>query len=91
MTDVLCRCAASAIHAFARAPGKVALFCRLAWLEGVRRRRLFETTPLARVWVLSRRPQMRRGREPGPGERGRMIAFVWDRDHQGRPDLGWLP
>lgn len=83
-------------HALARVPGRVAMFLRLAFLEGQARRRLFTGTPLARVWVFSSRValvrgggEMRQGRAAGG-----MIAFawfVWDPAHVGPPQLGWLP
>src|SRR6185437_15414712 len=37
---------------------KVAILARLALLEGLKRRDLFRTTPLARVWVSSKRVSM---------------------------------
>lgn len=80
-------------HALAIAPGKVALLCRLAWLEGIGRRKLFTGTPLARVWIFSKRLRMQRGRLPLPGEGGGPLAFawfVWERGHVGAPALGWL-
>ena len=79
-----------------RAPGgKVALFLRLAFLEGLGRQRWFATTPLARVWVMSRRVPMQRGRlvESNSGEGAGVIAFawfVWEHGHAGPPQLGWL-
>ena len=49
--------------------GKVAILCRLAWLEGMgRKQRLFDVTPPARVWVFSRRLFM---------SRGGLITFAW--------------
>jgi hypothetical protein len=81
-------------HALSRADRKVAMLCRLAWLEGQERRKLFISTPLARVWVFSKRVLMlRNGDEMGKGGGG-MIAFawfVWDHAHSGPPTLGWLP
>jgi hypothetical protein len=74
--------------------GKVALFLRLAFLEGQDRGRWLPTTPLARVWVMSRRVPIQRGRMAEVGElNGGVIAFawfVWEHGHQGRPELGWL-
>lgn len=73
--------------------GKVALLCRLAWLEGAARRKMFETTPLARVWVFSKRVHMFRGGAAGPRGAGGMIAFawfVWEHGYVGRPTLGWI-
>lgn len=72
--------------------GKVAMLCRLAWLEGRARRQMFESTPLARVWVFAGRLGMQRGRQATKGEGG-MIAFawfVWEHGHQGPPTLGWV-
>jgi hypothetical protein len=80
-------------HALARSGRKVAMLCRLGWLEGIGRKKLFAKTPLARVWVHSKRvPMLRNGDEMGAGGGG-MIAFawfVWDHDHSGPPTLGWL-
>jgi len=73
--------------------GKVVLFLRLAFLEGVERHRWFEHTPLARVWVMSRRVPMQRGRQAGEGDGHGVIAFawfVWEHGHQGPPVLGFL-
>lgn len=73
--------------------GKTALLCRLAWLEGVERRKFFEASPLARVWVFSRRLKIHRnGWVPVKGKGG-MIAFawfIWEKGHQGPPELGWI-
>lgn len=80
-------------HALARSRRKVAMLCRLAWLEGAARKKLFEASPLARVWVFSKRvPMLRNGDQMMAGGGG-MIAFawfVWDRNHDGPPQLGWL-
>lgn len=80
-------------HALARTTGKVALLCRLAWLEGIGRHALFTKTPLARVWVFSRRLQIQRGRLAEEGDSGGVIAFawfVWEHGHLGPPVLGWI-
>jgi hypothetical protein len=72
---------------------KVAMLLRLAWLEGLERKRLFESTPIARVHVASKRLSMQRaGTESGNGG-GSMIAFawfVWERSYVGRPTLDWF-
>lgn len=77
----------------ARDKGKVALFLRLAFLEGVERGRWFPSTPLARVWVMSRRVPMGRGKLAEQGAGHGVIAFawfVWDHNYAGMPSLGWL-
>jgi hypothetical protein len=71
---------------------KVALLCRLAWLEGAARRKMFESSPLARVWVFSRRLSMTRSGMVAAGQGG-LIAFawfIWEVGHQGAPTLGWI-
>jgi hypothetical protein len=81
-------------HALNRSRRKVAMICRLAWLEGQERRKMFESTPLKAVWVFSGRIPMQRGRQHEDGKDvGGMIAFawfVWDHAHKGKPTLGWL-
>ena len=70
---------------------KVAMLCKLAFLEGEKRRRLFEATPLARVHVFSKRLTMTRNGEKMPNSG--MIAFawfVWEHGHSGRPTVGWI-
>lgn len=73
--------------------GKVAMFLRLAFLEGLDRGLWFPTTPLARVWVMSRRVPMQRGRLQEEGDGHGVIAFAWfvfEHGHVGPPTLGFL-
>jgi hypothetical protein len=73
--------------------GKVAMLARLALLEGAARREMFESTPLARVWVFSRRLAISRSGEVWRSKQGGMVAFawfVWDHAHKGPPTLGWI-
>lgn len=72
--------------------GKVALLLRLACLEGKARREFFESSPLARVWVFSKRVQFKRPGWEDTGKGG-MVAYawyVWEHGHKGPPLLGWL-
>lgn len=81
-------------HALTRSRRKVAMLCRLAWLEGKERGKMFQRTPLARVWVFSSRIPMLRNGDAMMAGGGGMIAFawyVWDHEHSGPPTLGWLP
>jgi hypothetical protein len=76
--------------------GKVAMLARLAFLEGKVRRTMFESTPLARVWVFSKRLSIARAGDPAYGAKGGqggMVAFawfVWEHNYTGKPTLGWL-
>lgn len=75
---------------------KVIMLMRVLWLEGKRRRKLFETTGLSRVLICSRRINVARHGKDWTGRNdglGGMIAFawyVWERGHRGPPALGWL-
>lgn len=79
-------------HALSLANQKVAVLARLALLEGIKRRSLFRRTPLARVWVSSRRVSMPPGGSDIPAKGGSVAFawFVWERGHEGPPSLGWL-
>lgn len=80
-------------HALTLVRRKVAVVQRLAFLEGQKRRTMFVRTPLARIWVSSRRASMPPGQLAQEG-RGGAIAyawFVWDHAHVGAPAIGWLP
>ncbi len=71
--------------------GKVAMLLRITALEGIERKKLFSSTPLARVWVFSKRITFNRGGVKSPT--GGMLAFawfVWDHGHEGPPTLGWI-
>lgn len=71
--------------------GKVAFLARLTALEGMERRKLFETTPIARIWVFAKRPTFHRGGVESHG--GGMLAFcwlVWEHGYTGKPTLGWI-
>ena len=70
---------------------KLALLCKLVFLEGKERGAWFPTTPLKHVYVFSERLTMPRNGEPQTG--GGMIAFawfVWERGYSGKPMVGWL-
>lgn len=72
--------------------GKVAMLLRLACLEGQERREIYDSSPLARVWVFSRRLQFKRPGWDDTGAGG-MLPFawlVWEHDHTGKPEIGWL-
>lgn len=82
-----------ATKALSLTTGKVALLCRLAWLEGIERKTFFENSPLARVWVFSSRLTMLRNGNDGGKGGGSMIAFawfVWEHGYKGHPTLGWI-
>ena len=83
-----------AYKAVVLASRKIALLARLGLLEGQQRRKMFLSTPLARVWVFSKRlPMMHRHDFVGEKSSSAIAFawFVWDHAHSGSPTLGWLP
>jgi hypothetical protein len=71
--------------------GKVAILGKLQFLEGAKRKTMFETTPLKKVWVFSKRLTLTRNGLPMAN--GGMICFGWyifDHNYHGEPTLGWL-
>lgn len=77
--------------ALARTTGKVAILGKLAFLEGAKRKVMFESTPLRTVYVFSKRLSMTRNGEKMAN--GGMIAFAWylfEHGHTGSPTLRWL-
>lgn len=79
-------------HSLDQTTGKVAMLLKLQFLEGAKRKALFAETPLARVYVFSKRLSMFRNGEQGNYSSG-MIAFawfVWDHSYKGEPVIRWL-
>ena len=79
-------------HALSRTTGKVAVLARLALLEGMKRRTFLQASPLARVWVSSRRMSMPPGGSDIPAKGGAIAYgwFVWEHGHVGPATVGWL-
>lgn len=79
-------------HSLRQTDGKVAMLCKLVFLEGQKRKTFFEQTPLARVHVFSKRVNFYR--EGVKGKLGTsMMAFawfVWEHGHEGPPTINWI-
>jgi hypothetical protein len=78
-------------HALDCAGKKVALFMKLAFLEGCSRKKMFEVTPLKTVYVYSHRVSLSRNGTEKTGSG--MIAFawfVWDKSYRGKPTIDWI-
>ena len=77
------------------AADKVALLLPLPWMTGADKARYLQTTPLAKVLVLTPRPSMppgpviEAGLPPGGGTED-FAWFIWSHGHKGPPTLGWL-
>ncbi len=79
-------------HALKISTGKVAVIARLAFLASVKRKAWFESRPLARLWVMSRRPSIPPGNVDVPAKGGSIDYgwFVFEHEHAGAPTIGWL-
>lgn len=70
---------------------KVAMLCKLQFLESETRKKLFENTPLKNVLVFSKRLTMYRNNVKM--KNSGMIAFawfVWDHEYKGEPTISWV-
>lgn len=77
------------------APRKVAMLLPANWVQGDKRSRWLEKTPLERVWFITPRPSMppgpvvAAGVAPGNGTTD-YAWFVWRHGYYGRSEIGWL-
>lgn len=74
-----------------RTTRKVAILGKLQFLEGAKRKIMFESTPFKAVWVFSKRLTMTRNGEKM--DNSGMIAFAWyifEHGYTGKPTVGWL-
>jgi len=80
-------------HAINLGVRKLAVFQRLAWLEGGKRlNTLWRVHPPSRIWVFSKRQTLWRGDDPDAKASGGAIPFawfVWEKNHKG-PVLDWI-
>lgn len=77
-------------HSISLRPMKIALLMKLASLEGIERAKIFNKSPLSRVWVMSKRVSLLKGGEPFQSGMFGIAWFVWDYEWTGEPRLGWL-
>ncbi len=78
-------------HALTCSHSKVAMLLKLNFLEGQKRSAWLKTTPLAMVYVFSKRLSFNRADENGGGSGVLAYAwFVWKIGYAGRPMIGWI-
>lgn len=79
-------------HGLTLAHNKLAMLLRLAFLEGqVKGKDLFVHHPPSRVWVFSKRVTFYpKGAEVKSSGTQAFAWYVWDKEHTGPTQLGWL-
>ena len=73
--------------------GKIAMFLKTTFLEGVKRYDMFQDKqfPLKCMYQFSKRVSF--GKDNGTHKNGGMMAFawfVWDKDYRGKPYIDWI-
>jgi len=77
------------IHALSLAQKKVVIFNKLTFLEGIKRKSIFEQGHLKNIYVYSKRVNLKKNQKLTGG----MMAFAWfvfDKTYQGKPMLDWI-
>lgn len=75
-----------------RTTGKVAILGKLQFLEGAKRRVMFESTPFKACYVFSKRIKMARNNnlEQYSSSMLAFAWFVWEHGYTGKPTLNWI-
>jgi hypothetical protein len=72
---------------------KFAFLCRINFLEGVARSKMFKTTPLKQVYFFSRRITFIHPELKSKTHGGGMLAFAWfvfEKGYQDKPTIDWI-
>lgn len=74
---------------------KLAMFLKLTFLEGKRRRDLFERCPPKKVWVSSSRILCAKNADfermiAGGGSAAAYAWFIWEKGYSGETKIGWF-
>jgi hypothetical protein len=72
---------------------KVVMFLKLTFLEGQRRRKLFEKYPPKTVAVFSKRTQVAINGDPDMFKKSSAACyawFIWEKGYTGKPEVVWL-
>ena len=75
------------LHAINLTSKKVAMFNKLSFLEGQKRRKIFDLNHLENILVYSKRLNLKKTNAAG------MMAFAWfvfNKDYKGKPSLDWI-
>ena len=80
-------------HSMVLGADKVAMFLKLTFLEGQKRRRLFDKYPPKTVAVFSKRIQVAINGDPEMFTKSSAACyawFIWEKGYSGKPEVVWL-
>ena len=80
-------------HALGLGAEKVAMFLKITFLEGQKRRKMFEKHPPKTVAVFSKRIQVAINGDPEMFAKSSAACyawFVWEKDYKGKPEIVWI-
>ena len=80
-------------HSIALGADTVAMFLKITFLEGQRRRKLFDKHPPKTVAVFSRRIQVAINGDPEMFKKSSAACyawFIWEKGYSGKPEVVWL-
>ena len=80
-------------HSIALGAETVAMFLKITFLEGQRRRKLFDKHPPKTVAVFSRRIQVAINGDPEMFKKSSAACyawFIWEKGYSGKPEVVWL-
>ena len=71
---------------------KVAMFLKLTFLEGAKRKKLFDKYPPKKIYVFRNRIDCwKNGSKPDKPSRAVCYAwFVWEKGYSGNPEIAWI-
>ena len=72
---------------------KVAMFLKLTFLEGEKRRKLFETNPPARIHVFTKRVNCALNGDEREFAKSSAVCyawFVWEKGNRNKPVIDWI-
>lgn len=80
-------------HSIELGADKVAMFLKLTFLEGQKRRKFFEQHPPKTVAVFSKRMQVAINGDPDMFKKSSAACyawFIWEKGYKGKPEVTWL-
>lgn len=80
-------------HALGLGAEKVAMFLKITFLEGQKRKKLFEKQPPKIVAVFSKRIQVAINGDPDMFKKSSAACyawFIWEKGYQDKPEIVWL-